>query len=172
MATTGPAADRPSSGGPSLAILRLARLAGLALWLGGFTFYSGAVIPILHDELDSLRTGTITQQATDRLNLIGGTTLAVWWASRLHRGLRGWGLRRLAASTALLIVLVALHEVMDRRLDEGRLRGFYPWHRAYLIVSTAQWAVNLGLLAGLAGSDGRRREGQGAGLSQSSSNET
>jgi hypothetical protein len=35
---------------------------------------------------------------------------------------------------------------MDRRLTQGRMEGFNPWHQAYLIVSTVQWFVNLGLL--------------------------
>ena len=51
-----------------------------------------------------------------------------------------------ACSTLILGLLVALHRVMDHRLDTGQWGDFYSLHRAYLIASTAQWLLNLGLL--------------------------
>ena len=134
-------------------VLRFLAVAGMAAWLGGFTFYGAVVVPILHDELDRLQAGGITRRATDALNAIGAATLSVWWLAALaERSLGPARMRRvraalLAASTALLAGLVALHAVMDRRLDSVGLRGFYPLHRAYLLASTAQWLVNLAILA-------------------------
>lgn len=132
---------------------RLGRLLSMALWVGGFTFYSGVVVEVLHGELDSLRTGTISQQVTDRLNLIGLTTLIVWWGSLtlIHRTSRwtlGMELGLLLFSTSLLAFQAHLHNIMDSRIDEGRYQGFYPFHQAYLIASTLQWVCNV-LLLGL-----------------------
>jgi hypothetical protein len=141
-------------------LLRISYLAALATWWGGFTIYSAVVIPILHDHLGSpLDVGLITRQVTRALNLIGALTLpAGWWLlGRPRRGApaRGradrWRRWPLAISTACLAVLLALHAVLDRKLDTGRLAGFYPWHRAYLWTSTVQWAANLALLVQGAG---------------------
>ena len=134
-------------------LIRFACSVGMASWAGGFAFYGAAVVPVLHDELDRLQAGAITARVTDTLNALGAAILVVWWAAALA-GRPGAGDRArrarfglLAASSTLLLSLIALHRVMDGRLDSGNLRGFYPLHRAYLIASTAQWFVNLGLLA-------------------------
>lgn len=134
--------------------LRFLCVLSLAIWVGGFTFYSAVVIPVLHDVLGSLDTGYVTQRVTDFLNVAGVVAVLFWWAAvwvewpigsvrvrRLRLGL-------LAGTTLLLAVLIVLHRVMDARLEAGSLRGFYPLHRAYLAASTAQWFMNLGLLAG------------------------
>ena len=134
-------------------ILRYLGTLGLAVWLGGFTFYGAAVVPVLHDVLDHWQAGGITRRVTDTLNAVGAATLALWWLGAwLDRSRGPAGPRRaraglLAACTATLTALVALHVVMDARLDAGRLRGFYPLHRLYLWISTLQWLAQLGLLA-------------------------
>lgn len=124
-------------------------LVTMAVWLGGFTFYSGVVIPVLHDRFDSLDVGAVTQRVTDWLNVLGLVTVVVWGASvRLVDGRRtrwAWVVS-LALSGVLLAALAVLHEVMDARLDTGSLDGFYPLHRAYLWLSTVQWLVNVVLL--------------------------
>jgi hypothetical protein len=53
-------------------VLRFLGLLGLIVWVGGFTFYSAGVIPVLHDVTPSRDAGRITQRVTDRLNLRGG----------------------------------------------------------------------------------------------------
>jgi hypothetical protein len=124
----------------------------LSLWVGGFTFYSAFVIPVLHDHLGSLEAGSITRSVTDTLNLIGVVTLALWWAiAGLERKAGTAAARRarwalLATTSVLLMGLIGLHQVMDDRLDGSRMRGFYELHRLYLIVSTAQWVMNLALM--------------------------
>lgn len=133
--------------------LRFLCLLSLTVWVGGFTFYSAAVIPVLHDEMDSQHAGRITQRVTHSLNATGVAALALWWLEVLleHSGgqarIRQARILLTGASTAILVSLFLMHRVMDRRLDAGSLRGFYPWHRAYLIASTIQWFMNLGLLA-------------------------
>jgi hypothetical protein len=82
------------------------------------------------------------------LNAIGGVALVLAGPDRSDGSAR---VRRgravlLAASAATLAGLVVLHRVMDARLDEGQLAGFYPLHRLYLWTSTIQWLANVGLL--------------------------
>src|SRR5579862_415267 len=58
--------------------LRFGTLMALAVWFGGFTFYSTAVIATSQEVLHShLRAGLITQQVTNWLNLISLPALAV-----------------------------------------------------------------------------------------------
>jgi len=136
-----------------LLIFRFLCLVSLSVWVGGFTFYSAVVIPVLHESLGSLETGYVTQRVTDYLNAAGVLAVALWWLSAWAdrpavSGLAGRArLGLLAATTLLLAGLIALHRVMDGRLESGGLRDFYPLHRAYLVASTAQWFVNLGLIA-------------------------
>jgi hypothetical protein len=136
-----------------LLVLRFLCLFSLSVWVGGFTFYSAVVIPVLHESLGSLDTGFITQRVTDFINAAGGVTVALWWlAARVDRSAKPALAGRtrlvlLAATTIILLVLIGLHDLMDERLEAGTLRGFYPLHRVYLIASTAQWFVNLGLMA-------------------------
>ena len=136
-------------------VLRLSCLLALSVWMGGFTFYSAVVIPVLHDSLGSVDTGYVTQRVTDYINAIGLGTVLIWWMAAwversdrlvLTRQLR---LGLLATTTLILLGLIALHRVMDGRLEAGSLRGFYPLHRVYLIASTLQWFVNVGLMAAL-----------------------
>lgn len=137
-------------------LLRTLLVWGLALWLGGFTFYSAAVIPILHDELGSpTDTGFVTQRVTDVLNVIGIVVVLLGCAGavaerRWSRGRRAGTLPAillLVASSICLAGLLVLHRVMDRALEAGSSPHFYTLHRAYLWLSVVQWAANLGLMA-------------------------
>jgi hypothetical protein len=135
-------------------------LVALSFYLGGFTFYSAVVIPILHERLESsIEAGLITQRVTDALNLLGVITLSLGWcvyclgAARPGRGDRGrrWEIGSLMTSSVCLVVLLMLHRVLDRKLASSTLVGFYPYHRAYLWTSTVQWLANLALLSQSAG---------------------
>jgi hypothetical protein len=123
-----------------------------AVWVGGFTFYSAVVLWAIHDEYGSFDAGKITQRVTDWLNVIGVGTVVVWWclvllerelSPRLTRRLR---YALLAVTTLLLGFLIVDHRILDDRLDAYGLTGFYAYHRVYLIVSTAQWALNLAII--------------------------
>jgi hypothetical protein len=134
--------------------LRWLALASFALWFGGFTFYSAVVIPVIEEAMGRAEAGSlVTREVTDTLNLIGVATLILWWLlAWFERSLGGtWAPRLrvglLAIDTAVLVGLFALHKVLERRLDEGRMEGFYPLHETYLIARTAQWVANLALLA-------------------------
>ena len=130
--------------------LRWLGLLALAVWLGGFTFYSAVVVPLLHEAFDKLQVGMVTQQATDILNLIGLAALGLGWLEAVLGGRRPWHAARLsllAVDSLILAALIGLHLRMDQRLESGALSGFYPLHRVYLWLSTAQWFVNVMLLA-------------------------
>jgi hypothetical protein len=133
-------------------LLRFFGLLSLMIWVGGFTFYSAAVIPILHQTMPSPEAGRITQRVTDRLNLVGGGTVLVWLVlidvERRTGPARARKLRALLLCTTVVLLasLARLHTLMDVMLADERMAGFYPWHRVYLIVSTIQWFVNLGVL--------------------------
>ncbi len=155
-----PSPDGPTSRGGSRAG-RLARfavryLAGVAfvVWFGGFTFYAAVVVPDLHEALGGMETGEISRRVGFALNTIGGAAVGLGWlrlgTDRAARA--GWrgGIRAglLALTTLLLLALVVIHGVLSARLDSGASRSsFFPLHEVYLIVSTAQWAANLGLMA-------------------------
>jgi hypothetical protein len=140
------------------AAVRLLFVLALAIYLGGFTFYSVVVIPVLHDRLESsFETGLVTQRVTDMLNLLGVVTLSLGWCIyglNLVCGFRcdrpsqlKIGLLPLLLSSVCLVVLLILHRVLDRKLETGTIIGFYTYHRAYLWSSTVQWFANLWLLA-------------------------
>jgi hypothetical protein len=136
-------------------MLRWFFLMALTTYVGGFTFYSLVVIPILHDRLESaLLAGLVTQRVTNALNLLGVVTLSLGWCvycvRALHRlrrdPLSRWDFWPLVISSVCLVILLVLHGLLDRKLETRSLAGFYPYHRAYLWVSTVQWFANIGLL--------------------------
>ena len=136
-----------------LLALRWLALVSLSVWFGGFTFYSAIVIPALHDAMGGVEAGRVTGEVSNSLNAFGvGAVAAWWWLAAVERSTGDRRARRarvalLAATTAILLGLVALHPVMDARLESGSLRGFYPLHKVYLIASTFQWGLNLALPA-------------------------
>ena len=133
-------------------------VAAVAVWMGGFTFYSSFAIPAATDLLGSHRAaGFITQRVTQSLNVCGVGALAIllwnivagWRVAvvRERRWLAGtWGF--LAVTEVALLVL---HPLLDAKLDPAtqqilRDSQFPAWHRAYLWTSTAQWLAALPLV--------------------------
>jgi hypothetical protein len=133
-------------------IARFLAVGAMSLWIGGFTFYGGIVIPILHEFMTTSEAGEVTRRVTDALNLIGLVTVVVWSVLLVVERNQGSGwakhLRILAfgGAAGLLAGQGILHEIMDARLDAGSIRGFYPFHRVYLGASTLQWGLNLFVL--------------------------
>lgn len=153
-------------------ILRLLAVLALSFWVGGFTFYGGIVIPLMHEQFATTAVGQVTARATDALNVIGGVTIVLWWLwvwfdrSTQRSWLRYGRVVCLTVTTVLLLAQVVLHTVMDRQLASSALLDFYPLHRAYLLLSTLQWLMNLVLLGltqlGLPQRAGAAREGNSA----------
>jgi hypothetical protein len=133
-------------------------LIALFFWQGGFTFYAGVVVPVGTDVLgSSLRQGFITRRVTRYLNLTGACALAVLAAdlalardpSRRRRRVR---LLLWAGMLACQAGLFGLHAYLESLLRPGRIiadrEAFRPAHRAYLWVSTFQWALAVLFLLG------------------------
>ncbi len=135
-------------------LIRVLFLLVLAGYLGGFTFYSAVVIPILEDRLGSaFDAGLITQRVTVTLNQIGMATLAIGWLwIALDRIARTPSrLASLLASSVALALLLILHRQLDDMLEHGVSSGFYARHAVYLWISTFQWVVNIALLVQVSG---------------------
>jgi hypothetical protein len=121
------------------------------VWFGGFTFYALVVVPTGHHVLRSkVRQGFITQQVTNKLNVLGGVTLAAlaWQVIAVRRAKSQRWFRVATISWAALAVTLAvlfwLHPHLDALLDPVARSvvdddKFYSLHRWYLIVATAQW---------------------------------
>jgi hypothetical protein len=137
-------------------LLRFLTIAAVAVWFGGFTFYSTVVIATAQEVLHShIRAGLITQQVTNWLNLISLPALAICSANLIwlrKSPSRKWLLVLIAsfgAMAALQVALFAFHPVLDRQIvnreigDEG---VFFKLHRVYLVLSTAQWLATQGYL--------------------------
>ena len=134
----------------------LAAVLFLAAWWGGFTFYALVVVPTGHKVLKSkVRQGFITQQVTEKLNVLAAVTSVVllWQLTASPRD--GKSLARFraawlswAALAITLAVLFWLHPRLDAMLDPSTRSvtddaRFYDWHRWYLIVATVQWLAGL-----------------------------
>jgi hypothetical protein len=127
----------------------------IALWLGGFTFYSVVVIHTAHHVLDSmLETGLITQKVSGWLNWIGVGTLVIllWnvvasWRSQ-NRLLRNLLAVMWVVMAAVEVWLFVLHPVLDKQINlETRhlvdRQQFRRTHTFYVTLSTVQWVAGL-----------------------------
>jgi hypothetical protein len=128
----------------------------LAVWWGGLTFYGAVVVPVGTEVLGgATEQGFVTQRVTERLNVLGVVTLALLlWnllasAAALRPGVR----RALAVSLAIMLAaqlaLFGLHARLDAMVNTfahivaAPHAQFYGVHRAYLLVSAAQWGAGL-----------------------------
>src|SRR5580765_3635798 len=104
-------------------IFRFLTVVVVAIWFGGFTFYSTAVISTSQEVLHShLRAGLITQQVTNWLNRISIVPLALCamncWILRKpeHKRL----LQLLIAALVVMVLLQAglfvLHPMIDAKI--------------------------------------------------------
>ena len=120
-------------------------LVALVFWQGGFFFYAAVVVPVGRAELGSDQS-RVTRLVTVFLNLAGAAALApsAWdiWTTPSRRAGRWVCWLGMAAA---LPALVWLHDRIDAAIDSSTAsvedrRVFYPSHRWYLWISTAQWA--------------------------------
>lgn len=133
-------------------LIRLAAFWAIAIWQGGFVFYTGFVIKIASRELESdLAQGFITRLVTLKLEKLGWIALVIWaialWGTRFSR----LSLRTTAAVLwcAVLALHVGLHfqwQAIDRLLDvSGRAvddpDAFRPAHRIFMWAASLQWLV-------------------------------
>ena len=134
-----------------LLVRRFLVLVALMFWLGGFTFYAGVVVPVGQNVLGGSAQADVTRQVSIYLNLSCAIALLpLGWdivsANDPSRGRRVS--RRLCWYNILagLLALYWLHGQLAAMLDEpgvGSGAYFSFWHRAYLWLSTYQWAAGV-----------------------------
>lgn len=135
-------------------VRRLLVLAAFAFWQGGFTFYAAVVVPIGAEVLGSAaEQGRITRPVTGYMNLAGAVAIAIFSADvtavaprRRSRALI------LVAEIALLVALIVIRSHLEGMIEHDSAfpadrAAFRPWHRLYLWLSTAQWALAIAFLA-------------------------
>jgi hypothetical protein len=137
-------------------IFRFLVVVAVAIWFGGFTFYSTAVISTSQEVLHShLRAGLITQEVTNWLNRISLVPLALCtvncWVLRRHDRRRFLQLltAALIAMIVLQIGLFVLHPMIDAKIVDHQVEdagNFFKLHRVYLVISTGQWCATLAYL--------------------------
>jgi len=137
----------------SVLALRFATVIALAVWFGGFTFYSTAVIATSQEVLHShLRAGLITQQVTNWLNWISLPALAICGGnlSAQRKDPRRLWIWLLGAAFAGMVVtqvmLFPAHRILDARIVEHRVAddaAFFRLHRVYLVLATLQWCATV-----------------------------
>lgn len=140
-------------------LIRLATFWAVAIWQGGFVFYTGFVVKIGSWELkSSLTQGFITRLVTLKLETLGWIALVIWaislWGTRFSR----MSLRMTAAVLwcAILALHVALHfqwHAIDRLIDVASRSvkdpdAFRLAHRIFLWESSLQWLLVV-ILTGL-----------------------
>jgi len=124
------------------------------LWLGGFTFYTGFVIPIGHRQFPDRQFGFVTKEVTSVLGGLAGMALlaaAVNVAIDWRRLSRGWRRMFVGAGAVLfggLIAALVIHAKLDALLDDATRRisdpsRFMSLHERYELVATIQWAAGL-----------------------------
>ncbi|WP_150107649.1 hypothetical protein [Pedosphaera parvula] len=134
---------------------RYLAILAMALWMGGFTFYSLIVIPTASKVLGGEReVGFVTQQVTNWLNLIGiGALLILLWNTLAERKKAGFLVSYGLPATWLVMVLSLIglffaHAWIDQLLDTANHKvlsysHFFDRHRLYMIIATIQWCSAL-----------------------------
>jgi hypothetical protein len=133
---------------------RFVTISALGLWLGGFTVYTGIVIPIGHRQLGSGRFGFVTGQVTNLLSVLAAAALLVLLVNLLTEwGAMGGRVRWVLVGTwvlilASLVVLLFLHSRLDELLDYksreiSNQDRFQSLHERYELVATLQWASGI-----------------------------
>lgn len=133
-------------------LLRVATFWSIAIWQGGFVFYTGFVVKIATWELKSTLTqGFITRLVTLKLETLGWIALVIWavslWGTRFSRP----SLRTTAAVLwcAIFVLHGGLHfqwHAIDRLLDVSSRSvidpdAFRPAHRIFLWTASLQWLL-------------------------------
>ncbi len=137
--------------GGMITLRRFLVLAALMFWQGGFTFYAAVVVPIGQRNLGPVDQGFLTREVTQYLNLAGAVALGILvWDLVAPRTARRQRLRWLSwlGMVVSLLVLAWLHHHLDGLLDLSATRvvdrrHFRAGHRAYLWMSTFQWACGV-----------------------------
>jgi hypothetical protein len=125
-------------------LVRFSLVSGLAVWIGGLTFYAAFVVPVGIKMFGSVPQGFATQRATASLNLIGVCVLAMLLAHAIRTRCRSFWLTwsALALVQALLFLQHGrLTAGLDPTTQSINAADFYDQHRLYLLLTAAQWLL-------------------------------
>lgn len=126
----------------------------IALWFGGFTFYTACVLRIGSKVVGGLTQGFVTQRVMRVLELLAAVMvvaviidIATHW-KRIGRWLRTLQCVAWSTMAASLIGIVLIHNKMDPLLDPGAFakpdhEAFSPFHQAYQFISTCMWVATV-----------------------------
>lgn len=121
-----------------------------SIWIGGFMFYFGVVVPVGGAIVGGSEQGFVTQQVTFKLNLIGLVALSVMsWNTWVVRS-------RLLVVTLIIMVLChvglfVMHHRLDALIEARSLAQsqFASLHESYEGLSTVQWIAAMAHLVGV-----------------------
>lgn len=131
-----------------------------SVWIGGFMFYFGVVVPVGGGIVGGSEQGFVTQHVTFRLNLIGAASLSIlaWnsWAAK----------SRLLVVTVVLMslchaALFTLHHWLDLMIVSREIADqvrFASLHESYEGISTVQWIAAMAHLIGIVRGSAWQRE--------------
>jgi hypothetical protein len=133
-------------------LLRLATFWAIAIWQGGFVFYSGFVVKIGSWELNSdLQQGFITRRVTLELENLGWIALIIWALSLWGTHFSRQPLKITAAVLwcAILALHLGLHfqwHAVDHALDVTSRslkdpQAFFVAHRIFVWSASLQWLL-------------------------------
>jgi hypothetical protein len=118
----------------------------LCLWWGGFTFYSGIVVPVGMRVLGShFLMGKITQEVSNYINWLS-LGLFIWLAFFLKKSPYSQSIlvKEILVFTLIgsQLLLFLLHNNMSEIIENQSLKSvFYLYHKVYLIVSSCIWLI-------------------------------
>ena len=128
-------------------------LVAWAVWLGGFVFYFGVVVPTGGQIVGCTEQGFVTQKVTDWLNLIGVGSLVILLGqamlSKSRLLLATW-----AVMVACQVALFQTHWRLDTFADANAMvvtdsKRFGSLHEFYESVATVQWIAGMIHLGGI-----------------------
>lgn len=133
---------------------RVVTVFAIALWFGGFTFYTASVVRIGSKVVGGLTQGYVTEKVTRVLEVLAAVMvvaviidIATHW-KRVGRWMRT--LQSVAWSTMALslVAVVLIHNRMDHLIDpitraKPDPEAFSPLHQAYQFISTCLWIATV-----------------------------
>lgn len=125
-------------------VVRFVLVAGLAVWIGGLTFYAAIVVPAGIETFGSIPQGFATQRATASLNVIGACVLAMLLANAIRMRCRSLWLTWVALILVQFLLFLQhgrLSAGLDPTTQSINAADFYDQHRWYLLLTSAQWLL-------------------------------
>lgn len=137
-----------------ISVQRVFTILAVALWFGGFTFYTACVVRVGSKVVGGLTQGYITKQVTEVLEILAAI-MAVGVALDIATSWKSVGRwMRISQCTAWLTMagstvgIIFIHHNMNALLDASTMAKpnhdlFSPFHQAYQFISTCLWIATV-----------------------------